>query len=308
MRISAIIAAIALFVILPASWSQKLSCNPCTHGFGKVKVGTSVSFSIQLSNTGSKSLSIRSKSKQGGEFQFGNFPLPVTLRPGKTVNLPVVFKPTAAGRVSGTFTLTSNALNPTLSLPVTGTGAPVLSLSPSSLNFGNITVGKSATLPTTLTASAGDVTISSDQLNSSEFSLAGLKPPVTIRSGGSLKVALKFTPNQSGTASGKMDYFSNALVSPAVERLTGTGVALNAHSVDLSWQDSGSNVVGYNVYRGTVHGGPYKKVNTALDAATNFTDYFVSSGKTYYYVTTAVNSSGKESGLSNESRAVIPTP
>jgi hypothetical protein len=308
MRISAIFFAFPLFVILPTSWSQQLSCNPCSHGFGKVKVGTSVPFSIQLSNTGSKSLSILSKLKQGSEFHFGNFPLPMTLRPGKSVNLPVVFKPTAMGRVSGTFALTSNALNPTLSLPVTGTGAPVLTLSPSSLNFGNVTVGKSAALATTLTAAAGDVTITSDQLASSEFYVAGFTPPVTIRSGASLNVTLQFTPNQSGTASGKMDYISNAVVSPTVESVTGNGVAQNAHSVDLAWQDSGSNIIGYNVYRGTAHGGPYQKINTALNASTNFTDNFVSSGKTYYYVTTAVNSSAQESGFSNEGRAVIPNP
>jgi hypothetical protein len=297
MRISPLMAVLPFFVMHPALWSQQLTCTPCSHGFGKAKVGTSVSFSIQLSNTGSKSLSILSKSKQGSEFQFGSFPLPVTLSPGKTVNLPIVFKPTATGRVSGTFILTSNALDRTLSLPVTGSGAAVLTLTPGSLNFGNVTVGKSASLDTTLTASDADVTISSDQLNSSEFSLAGLNARVTIHSGTSLKVTLKFTPNQSGTASGKADYISNALVSPAVEALTGTGVAQSAHSVDLSWQDSGASVVGYNIYRGTVHGGPYQKINTALDASTNYTDAFVSSGKTYYYVTTAVNSKNQESGF-----------
>jgi hypothetical protein len=308
MRISSLVAFLPLFVVHPALWSQTLSCSPCSHGFGKVKVGSSVSFSIQLSNTGSQSLSILSKSKQGSEFHFGSFPLPLTLLPGKTVNLPIVFKPTATGHVSGTFILTSNALDGTLSLPVTGSGAAVITVSPSSLNFGNVTVGNSASLNATLTASDGDVTISSDQLNSSEFSVSGLNPPVTIHSGSSLGVALQFTPNQSGTASGKMQYFSNAIVSPSVELLTGTGVAQNAHSVGLTWQDSGTNVVGYNIYRATVHGGPYQKINTALDASTNYSDSSVSSGKTYYYVTTAVNSNNQESGFSNETQAVVPSP
>ncbi len=308
MRTFSIISFFLFVLVLPKAWSQQLSCNPCTHGFGKVKVGSSASFSIQLSNTGTKSLSISSKSKQGSEFHFGYFPLPITLKPGKSVKLPIIFKPTVIGHVTGAFTLNSNAVDSVLSIPVAGTGAPVLTLSPTSLNFGNVTVGKTASLPVTLTAADGNVAISSDQFTNSEFSVVGLALPVTIPSGTSLAVKFKFTPGQSGTASGKAGIFSNAVASPAVELLTGTGVAQTAHSVTLTWQDSGSGIVGYNIYRGTVHGGPYQKINSVLNAATNYIDYFVSSGQTYYYVTTAVSSSGQESGYSNESKAVIPSP
>ena len=303
---------VALFLFVwPFSHAaaQQLQCNPCSHGSGKVKVGASVSFAIQLSNTGSRSLLISSISKQGsGEFQVGSFPLPVKLMPRKSINLPVIFSPTAIGPVSGTFIVHSNALDPALSLSLAGTGAPQLTLSPTSLNFGNVTVGSSATLPITLTASAGSVTISSDQFTNSEFSLTGLVPPVTILSGTSKQVQMKFTPGQSGTASGQAEFFSNAVVSPAVEQLTGTGVAQISHHVTLTWQDSGAGIVGYNVYRGTVHGGPYQKINNALEAPMNYVDYSVSSGRTYFYVTTAVNSSGAESGYSNETKAVIPSP
>lgn len=309
MRIFSLITILLFLVVLPVCWSQQLSCKPCTHGFGKVKLGTSVSFTIQLTNTGTKSMRIFTKSKQGSsEFHFGYFPLPLTLNPGKTANLPIIFKPTAIGPVTGAFILNSNAINSVLSMSVAGTGAPVLTLSPTSLNFGNVTVGKSATLPVTLTASLGNVTISSDQFTNSEFSIAGLTPPVTIPVGTSLTVKFKFTPGQSGSASGKAGLFSNALPSPAVELLTGTGVAQSAHSVTLTWQDSGAGIVGFNIYRGTAHGGPYQKINSVLEAATNYIDYLVSSGQTYYYVTTAVSSSGQESGYSNESKAVIPSP
>jgi len=41
---------------------------------------------------------------------------------------------------------------------------------------------------------------------------------------------------------------------------------------------------------------------------TSFSDSTVKSGSTYYYVTTAVNSSGAESTKSNEVRTAIPTP
>jgi hypothetical protein len=292
----------------PRAWAQQLQCKPCSHDFGKVEVGSSSSFSIQLTNTGNKYLRILTKSEQGREFRFGYFPLPITLRPGRTVQLPIVFKPTAVGRVTGTFTLVSTAMNKSLSMPVEGTGSPLLTVSPSKLNFGNVVVGKSAILAATLAASKGDVTISSDQLSSSEFSVHGLNLPVTISSGHSIQARVRFTPDQSGTASGKVGYFSNAVVSPAVEHLTGTGVALGAHSVDLTWQETDPSVVGYNIYRGKTHGGPYGQINTALDAATNYTDDTVVAGTTYYYVTTAVDDAGRQSAYSNEAKAVIPSP
>ena len=290
------------------AWAQQLQCEPCSHAFGRVEVGSSSSVSLQLTNTGTKYLRILTKSKQGSEFRFGYFPLPITLRPGRTLHLPIVFKPTAVGRVTGTFTLVSTALNKSLSIPVAGTGSPGLTVSPSALNFGNITVGQSATLSTTLAASNGNVTISSDQVTSPEFSIHGLSLPVTILSGHSIQAKIRFTPSQSGTAPAKAGYFSNAVVSPGVEQLTGTGVAPSAHSAGLTWQETDPSVVGFNIYRGKMHGGPYQQINTALEASTNYTDYTVVAGNTYYYVTTAVDGAGQKSAYSNETKAVIPSP
>jgi fibronectin type 3 domain-containing protein len=80
------------------------------------------------------------------------------------------------------------------------------------------------------------------------------------------------------------------------------------HQVILSWTASISPVTGYNVYRGTQTGGPYTLLNTDTVTADTFTDATVVSGQTYFYVVTAVNSSGVESVFSNEAAAVIPAP
>jgi fibronectin type 3 domain-containing protein len=79
--------------------------------------------------------------------------------------------------------------------------------------------------------------------------------------------------------------------------------------VSLTWNRStSSSVVGYNVYRGTVSGGPYSKINSALEASTGYSDASVVAGRTYYYVVTAVDGGGTESGYSNQVKAIIPTP
>ncbi len=77
------------------------------------------------------------------------------------------------------------------------------------------------------------------------------------------------------------------------------------HSVDLSWTDSDPNVVGYSVYRGVNGGGPFALVASAISAQA-YTDSTVVSGQTYYYVVTATDNTGAESGYSNEVTAVIP--
>src|SRR5437870_12096772 len=74
------------------------------------------------------------------------------------------------------------------------------------------------------------------------------------------------------------------------------------------WSPSSSTVAGYNVYRGGVSGGPYTRINASLGVLASYTDTSVQSGQTYYYVTTAVDSNGVESGHSNEASALVPTP
>jgi len=89
--------------------------------------------------------------------------------------------------------------------------------------------------------------------------------------------------------------------------MTGTGTAAIQHSVDLTWTGS-SGAAGYNIYRSTVSAGPYSLINSTVDDTTAYIDNTVSSGQTYYYVATAVDSSSSESGYSNVAEAVIPNP
>jgi Abnormal spindle-like microcephaly-assoc'd, ASPM-SPD-2-Hydin len=308
-----VVVAVLLCCLAPASaWAQKLQCNPCNHNFGKVQVGNSSSYSVQLTNTGNKTLRISSKSEQGSAFSLGKFPLPVKVQPGASIQLPVIFTPTAQGYSDGILTLASNAPNSPLYMHVAGNGVHPngreLGVTPATLNFGNVTVGSSASLQATLTASNAAVTISSDQSTSSEFAILGLNLPVTVPAGKSIPVTIQFTPNASGKASGKAGFISNAADSPTVEQLTGTGVAQGSHTVDLSWDAGDGKAVGYNVYRGSAKRGPFQMINTALDASTNYTDNTVVSGATYYYVATEVDAQGQESGYSNVGRAVIPNP
>jgi fibronectin type 3 domain-containing protein len=66
--------------------------------------------------------------------------------------------------------------------------------------------------------------------------------------------------------------------------------------------------VGYNVYRRTGTTGSFTQINTVRDGTTGYTDSSVTDGQTYYYETTAVNSSNEESAPSPAVSAKIPAP
>jgi hypothetical protein len=89
---------------------------------------------------------------------------------------------------------------------------------------------------------------------------------------------------------------------------TATPIPSPSHSVTLSWNPSTSpNISGYHVYRGSASGGPYAKLTSSPLSGTSFIDNAVAAGQTYYYVTTAVDSTS-ESSYSNQAAAVVPTP
>jgi hypothetical protein len=86
-----------------------------------------------------------------------------------------------------------------------------------------------------------------------------------------------------------------------------TATAQVAHTVALTWNASTSIVSGYNVYRSTVSGTGYAKINSFPITVLGYTDSNVLNSTTYYYVTTAVDATtGSESVFSNEVSAVIP--
>jgi hypothetical protein len=186
-------------------------------------------------------------------------------------------------------------------------GTAQFSVTPSAISFGSVAVGNSLLRTGTLTATGSSVTVSSADWNGQGFSVSGISFPVTIAAGQSTSFNVTFAPQISGSISGSISFISDASTTPAVETLTGAGTTVaSQHSVSLSWTPSASSVVGYNVYRGTINGGPYQRLTSSPQPATAYTDSGVQSGATYYYVATSVASNSIESGYSNQTAAIIP--
>jgi Abnormal spindle-like microcephaly-assoc'd, ASPM-SPD-2-Hydin len=294
---------------LSGTGAAQLSANPTSLNFASVQVGSKQTKFEALTNSGGSRLTISQATVTGSGFSITGLTLPLTLNAGASVTFSVVFAPQTSGSASGQITVISNASNPTLTASLSGTGTAQgqLALAPTTLNFGSVTDGTKLSRTSSLSATGASVTVSSAKLSNAEFTLTGISFPLTIAAGTSVPFTLTFVPQTSGLATGTLSFADNASNVPT-ETLSGTGVAPTQHSVSLSWTDSGSGIVGYNVYRGSISGGPYAKINSALDSTTTYTDTSVLAGQTYYYVTTSVNGSGMQSGYSNQAQAVVPSP
>jgi hypothetical protein len=279
--------------------------------FGSDVVGSNSTQALIITNTGTATLTISQLTETGPAFSVSGFSLPLNVNVGQQTTITVAFRPTAVGAVSGNISIASNALTSPTSVSLSGTGIAAtltLNVSPTSLGFGNITTGtSSATQSVTITNTGNsNVTISQITTGGAGYSVTGGSTPVTLTPTQSLVLTVQFSPAVAGSVSGSISIVSNATGSPASVSLTGTGVQAVQHSVLLTWMASTSTVSGYNVYRSTVSGSGYTRVNSSLLSSLTYTDLTVQSGVTYFYATTAVDSTGAESAHSNEVSAPIP--
>jgi hypothetical protein len=308
--VGTVTTAAATLTVNPAP-APAIQMSSTSFNFGNDVVGSNSTQILIIKNTGTAILTITQVTATGSAFSVSGFSLPLNINAGQQATITLAFQPTTVGPVSGTIAIVSNAPTSPTSVALTGTGIAAiltLSINPTSLNFGNVTTAtSSATLNVTITDTGNsNVTISQINLSGVGYSMTGGGAPVTLSPSQNLTLTIQFSPTAAGTVNGSISMVSNAGGSPATVSLSGTGVTPVQHSVALTWNASTSTVSGYNIYRGTATGGPYTKINASLVALVNFTDVTVQSGTTYFYVTTAVDSSGTESVNSNEVSATVP--
>ncbi len=209
-----------------------ISFSPPSVTFANTIVGTSSAVSvIVVTNTGSASLTVTSATLTGansGDFTLTN--TCTTVSPGAICQINVTFRPTVTGTRTASVSVVDNAAGSPQSVPLTGTGiAATVTLSPASLNFGNVNVGSSSAVQKFTLSNAGNAT-----LTITGITVTGLDPgdfSQTNTCGSSLAVAtsctisVTFTPVAAGTRSGSVSVSDNASGSPQTASLTGSGIA-----------------------------------------------------------------------------------
>ncbi len=288
----------------------QISVIPSSISFGNVTVSVTNTQTLTLRNPGTATLNVTQASLAGTGFTTSGLALPLSVAPGGSASFTVGFAPASASNFSGSITLISNTPNSPLVVPLTGTGISStlqLSASPTSLSFGSLTTGTSATQSVKI-SNTGNSSVSISQISASGagFSTSGIALPLSLAAGQSASFSVTFAPASAGNLPGSVTIVSNATNSPLTVALSGSSTLPVSHQVALNWTPSSTTYSGFNVYRATTSGGPYTRVDSSVIPATSYTDSAVTSGQTYYYVATEVDSTGMESGYSSEATATIP--
>lgn len=204
-----------------------LGLSPSSVSFGDVTIGQSGTKTVTLTSTGSGIVTISAISVAGNGFTASGPHLPISLSSGQSTTISVLFKPTASAVDSGTVTIASNAVEPSMTVALSGTGTTaatsVLSVSPSSVAFGTVSVGSEVTRTVQL-ASTGtaSVTISGMTFSGSGISITGLAVPLTLAAGKDASLTITYKPSSAGTLAGSVSIASNASDPSELIGLSGT--------------------------------------------------------------------------------------
>ena len=208
--------------------------------FGEVVVGNRSQAVEYIYNPTSSSVTVNGATTSARDFQVSSPTFPVTLAPRKGFALSVTYTPSTLGRTSATILVSSNAAQPSLTVPVYGqaVSAGKLVVAPSTVSFGNVQVGKSESQAGSFTNSGGtSITVSQVTTSSSDFAVGGLALPVTLQPNQKVNFHVMFAPKASGARSGNVTANAAAsLVAPS------SSVQFSTQSVTQSAQTSQSEV------------------------------------------------------------------
>jgi len=203
-----------------------VTLSPTSLSFGVQLVGTSsYPQPVTLTNGGNRHLKINKIATNNANFsQTNNCPTEVPVAGQCTIN--VSFSPTRSGTLKGAVTLRNNAPNSPQEVPLTGVGT-VVTLLPSSLNFGDQKVGTTSQ-PQTVTLTnygTGVVNISSIRFagtNGGAFAQTN-NCGTSVPAGGNCTISVTFTPKYKGSKAAILQVFDNGGASPQTVALSGTG-------------------------------------------------------------------------------------
>ena len=286
--------------------------TPSSANFGDVPEGTTNSQTIQLKNTGTTTETISGATLSASEFKSScSLAYPIHLAAGASVNCTVKFTSSFTGSVTGSITFSSTATDKSLVVPLSATGVTAtrsLSVTPTSLNFGNVIDGKSETLAVSLKNTGNSsVNVSGISVTGGNMTTSGGVSGATISPGQTATLDVTFAPTTVETVSGSVSVISNATNSPAKISLAAAGISSASHSATLSWNAStSSGIAGYCVYRAPKGSTTYARLNSAAISSTKYVDNSVVAGDTYSYAVTAVDTSGVESSYSSKVSVTIP--
>jgi hypothetical protein len=200
-----------------------VTLSPTSLTFGTQLIGTSSSpLPVTLTNNGKAALDIHKIATSRNSSETNNCPSSVP--PKGQCTIYVSFVPAARGKLNGTVTIKDNAANSPQAVPLTGVGT-VVSLLPSSLNFGDQKVGTTSQPQTVTLTNLGKGAVAillihfNGALDFAQTNNCGSSVPP----GGTCTISVTFTPKYKKLRIATLDVSDNGGGSPQKVALSGTG-------------------------------------------------------------------------------------
>lgn len=226
----------------------QLSGTSLTFADRSVDDGPSAAQTITVTNSGTAPLNIAGVNTSGtGQVHFPVGPETCTaapIAPAATCTVQVTFDPAQRGALTASLDLISDAPGTPHSVSLSGTGiGPDVTLTPTSLGFGNVLVGTtSAPLTATVTNDGdGPLTVGTVEITGadpSDYAIHANTCTSPVAPAASCTIQVEFAPNTPGLKNADLSIASNAGLSADTMPLTGTGlepaVSLSAPTISFA--------------------------------------------------------------------------
>jgi Abnormal spindle-like microcephaly-assoc'd, ASPM-SPD-2-Hydin len=233
-----------------------LSVSAISLRFGDVALGSTRTFPVTVTAIGASPIAIITATIAGSGFSVSGATFPLVLNPRQSATIDVQAGALRIGAAIGTLTLLSDSpRTPRIAVFLSSTGVARIStqlrVSTTSLNFGKVTVGSTATLPVMVTSiGTAPLTITSSEISGVGYIVSGATLPLTLHPGETLNLNVTAAPRIPSTSVGTLMINSNALRHSGIAvSLTAIGIARTSPQLKASPAsvNFGDVMVGSNV-------------------------------------------------------------
>ncbi len=215
--------------------AAKLEATPPLVTFGGTTVGGELSAGATFRNVGGTPLEINAVHLPAAPFGASGVPaVGSTIAPGGSLTITVTFDPTAVGKFSDQIGLDTTGGNESVGLSASAGLPGRLQIANETLDYGQVSVGSSATREFTITNTGGTavtVTKSKPPIGGAFTATSTLSEGTTIEPGESVSETVEFTPLSTGSASGVWTINGEDTSGLHTVQFAGTGILPQAPTV-----------------------------------------------------------------------------
>jgi len=209
--------------VAPLVNGSQISLTPSSLSFGTVIVeASSAAKKATLTNNSSTTVYFSSITTSANFSQTNT--CGGTLAAGKSCTISVTFTPTQVGALTGTLYVNDNGTNSPQTVSLSGTGKAQATLTPASATYSATVVGKSSAAKTFTLRNNQNVILRNISISTTgPFSVTSTTCASQLTSNADCTINVVFTPTGVGVETGTLQVSDNAVGSPQVSNLKGTG-------------------------------------------------------------------------------------